>query len=266
LSNRVIQLSLSLLVGILIGGVAGRMTAPITTTPTAVKEQPAKPKQDIRSVAKMVKKAEEAIEASDGGGLGVVGDILNAASVSDLLDWGSAPERVSSRIINEMSDDELISTITSITKIDSDALAEVSDLRDYANRLTHIAMSGIITPEISDEFADVDVSVEFATDASSSGGAEDPRFVFDQNARKIYAVIPNAGIGAENVMVHWYRVDQPENLLFDQYRVSPDDDYSYVWLKAPNREWQPGTYRVEFFSSDELVTPLASGTYSVPEQ
>ena len=263
-SNRVVQLSVTLAIGLLVGGVIGRFTAPAVVVPsiepTGKREAPAK--TGVREMARMVDRAEDLLDSEGGEGLGAVGDILSAASVSDLLDWGRAPEAVSRRIINEMSDAELVSTITSITKIEAEDLEEVSDLREFADRLSHIAMSGIITPDISDEFGSDTMQVEFATDASSSRGAEGAALQFDPTTRKIYAVIPNHAESGDNVMVHWYRVDQPENLLFDQYKVSPGDEYSYVWLKSPGR-WNPGEYRVEFFSADENLTPIASGSYRV---
>lgn len=269
MSNRVVQLSIALVAGLVVGGVVGRMTAPTieSVAPTRTAANTAKPKAapktGIGEVVGLVDRAEEFLDSEAGQGLSAVGDILSAASVTDLLDWGRSPETVSRRIIHEMSDDELVSTITSITKIDAEDLDEISDLRQFAGRLSDIAMSGLITDDLSDEFDSSSIDVEFATDASSSRGAEDPSLEFQIDTRKIYAVIPNQGDGAETVMVHWYRIDQPEILLFDQYKVSPNDEFSYVWLKSSNREWAVGDYRVEFFSDDEFLTPIGSGSYRV---
>lgn len=261
------QIVASLIIGLIVGGFVGRMTAPSVESalPPAAPDQLAKdktaPSSGIGDVVKLVGQAEDYLN-TEGEGLSAIGDILTSASMSDLLNWGRAPEMVSRSIINEMSDEELVSTITSITKIRSEDLDEISDLRDYAGRLSHIAMSGIITPTIADEFDNTTVSVEFGSGASSSRGAEEASLQFEVNTRKIYAVIPNLESSGDNVMVHWYRVDQPENLLFDQYKVSSGDDYSYVWLKSRGG-WAPGDYRVEFFSADEDLAPLASGTYRV---
>ncbi len=262
MSNRGVQLAITLFIGLVIGAFAGRLTAPSpSATSPAERATPARPGPG--SVAKIMERVAEVAGADeDSGLLPIAEDVLGSVGVSDLLDWGRAPEEVSRRVINEMSDAELITTITSVTKIDAEDLAEYSDLRDYANRLTHVALSGIITPDIAEEFGHDTLDVEFGTGASSSYGADDPRFEFDEMARKIYAVIPNHEDAGKNVMVHWYRIDEPENLLFDKYRVNPNDDYSYVWLKSPGR-WGIGEYRVEFFSADEYLTPMASGTYSV---
>jgi hypothetical protein len=261
------QIVASLIMGLIVGGFVGRLTAPsvenarASAAPDQIAKDKKPPSSGIGDIIKLVDQAEDYLD-SEGAGLSAVGDILTTASMSDLLNWGKAPEMVSRSIINEMSDEELVSTITSITKIGSEDLDEISDLRDYAGRLTHIAMSGIITPDIADEFDNATVSVEFGSDASSSGGAEEASLEFEVNTRKIYAVIPNLELSGDNVMVHWYRIDQPENLLFDQYKVSPGDDYSYVWLKSQGG-WDPGNYRVEFFSADETLAPIASGTYRV---
>ncbi len=266
--SRVVQISLSLMLGLLIGVFVGRWSAPSTLTVgdsgrSGVRDD--RPGPGLGDVASLVGKAKKAIESEGGEGLAAVGGIISNASVSDMIDWGRAPENVSRRIINEMSDDELISTITSLTKLTPEDLSEYSDLRDYANRLTHIAMSGIITDELDADFGGEAPQIQFATGANKSTGARDPRRQFEQDTRKIYAVIPNTGSDVDQLMVHWYLIDRRENMLFDRYRVSPSDDYSYVWLKSPSSHWSPGEYRVQFFSADELLTPIASGTYTVVE-
>ncbi len=266
MSNRVVQISASLLIGLVIGGFVGRWTAP----PTSSERDPAlsstsenRPGPGLGAVTKMVAKARKAIGSDGGGGLAAVGEIISNASVSDFADWGRAPEAVSRRIINEMSDDELISTITSMTKITAEDLTGYPDLRDYANRLTQIAMSGIITDELAEDFGYDSPEIQFATGANKSTGARDPQLRFQQDTRKIYAVIPTGGDSSDRLMVHWYRIDQRENLLFDQYQVSPSDDYSYVWLKSPAGRWAPGEYRVQFFTADESLSPIATGTYHI---
>jgi hypothetical protein len=259
-SSRVLQLSVTLAIGLTIGVLVGRWTAPPPATEAAAtSEQATDAGPDIVSeLAKSIKNIDlTGVEK----GLTAVSEIIAAVSVSDILDWGRAPENVSRRIINEMSDDELISTITSVTTITADELAEISDLRDYANRLTHIAMSGVITPDIADTFGHDTLEVEFSIKANKSSGADDPRDEFEADARRIYAVIPNNENSTSTIMVHWYRIDQPEILLFDRYRVSPADNYSYVWLKGPSGPWPSGEYRAEFYSANEDLAPIASGTY-----
>jgi hypothetical protein len=105
--SRAIQISISLIVGLGIGILVGRGTAPSgivdpSSVPPGNSSSPG-----LGDVAKLVGKARKAIESDGGAGLGAVGDILGNASVGDLIDWGRAPENVSRRIINEMSDDEL---------------------------------------------------------------------------------------------------------------------------------------------------------------
>ncbi len=269
----VVALVATLVIGFALGIVTGRVTAPrpdagFQTAATAPGDAAKAKEEDdgpgLGVIAGLAKQAGDFIENSEQAqNLAAVSDILSHASVSDILDWSSNPKQVTGRIINEMSDDELVSTITSITKVTPEQLGEYSDLRDYANRLSHIAMSGLITEDATEEFADIDLTVEFATDASSSRGAEGPSTVFPEKTRKIYAVIPNPGDIGSNVMVHWFRTDQPQKLLLDQYRISPQDNYSYVWLKRPDRRWAEGDYRVEFYSADEFLAPIASGEYRV---
>ena len=265
MSSRVPPLCASLVIGLLIGGLVGRWTAPSVPSDKSAPSIPTQraPDPEHDEISALAKHMQDAIASEAGQGLAAVGEILNAASVSDLLDWGRAPENVSRRIINEMSDDELITTITSMTMITAEELKDISDLRDYANRLSHIAMSGVITPDITDTFGHDSVEVEFSTKANKSTGADDPRFEFYDDTNRIYAVIPNSENSGDNLMVHWYRIDNPEILLFDRYRVSPADEYSYVWLKKAPGQWPAGEYRVEFFSADEYLTPIASGTYQI---
>ena len=194
MESRAIQISISLLVGLGVGILVGRWTAPSgivdpSSVPPGNSSSPG-----LGDVANLVGKARKAIESDGGAGLGAVGDILGNASVGDLIDWGRAPENVSRRIINEMSDDELISTITSITKLTSEDLSDYSDLRSYANRMVHIAMSGIITDELDEDFDYDAPQVEFATGANKSTGARDPQAQFEPGVRKIYAVIPSSNI------------------------------------------------------------------------
>lgn len=263
MSSRVLQLIVTLAIGLMLGGALGRWTAPSPDPAATPGEQVTAPSPGI--ISEIAKNIQNAGLPGAEKGLAAVGEIIAAASVSDILDWGRAPENVSRRIINEMSDDELITTITSITMITADELAEISDLRDYANRLSHIAMSGVITPDIADTFGHDTATVEFSTKANKSSGADDPRYEFYDDARRIYAVIPNNEDSTSTIMVHWYRIDQPEILLFDRYRVSPTDNYSYVWLKGPSGPWPSGEYRAEFYSADEDLTPIASGTYRILE-
>jgi hypothetical protein len=64
------------------------------------------------------------------------------------------------------------------------------------------------------------------------------------------------------VFVKWYRIDEPEILLFDQYAIRRDAEFSYVWLEQENG-WAEGEYAVEFYSADEALKKIASGRYSV---
>lgn len=272
-----ILLAATLIIGFGLGILVGRVTAPEraaqpTDAGAAVAKRVAEKEEKSEGpglgvIAGLAKQAEDFIESSDEAkGLAAMGDLLSHASMTDILDWSRDPQQVTGRIINEMSDEELTSLITSVIQVTPEQLGEYADVRDYANRLSHIAMSGMITDDISEEFDGIDLQVTFATDASSSRGPEDPSTTFPEDTRKIYAVIENAGDVGRNIMVHWYRVDQPQKLLFDQFRVSPNDNYSYVWLKRPDRRWEAGEYRVEFFSADEFLAPIASGTYRVVAQ
>ncbi len=183
-------------------------------------------------------------------------------AIGDLLRLGDGAEELSRLVIDEMSDRELISAITSFTALTRTDLDEVSDLRRYAHRLTEIAMSGVVTDPLPTPFGTS--GVRFATSANTLDGAVDPRGVFDPEDRKIYAVFPSERYEYGHVVVHWYHSGDPELLLFDRYLVKPGDEFSYVWLERP-RGWEPGEYRVEVYSGDEELRALAVGSYRISD-
>ena len=66
MSNRVVQISASLLIGLVIGVFAGRWTAPsLSTDDEASRAQSSGQRPDIGDVARMVSKAKKAIDSDD---------------------------------------------------------------------------------------------------------------------------------------------------------------------------------------------------------
>ena len=64
------------------------------------------------------------------------------------------------------------------------------------------------------------------------------------------------------MFVKWYKADDPKILLFDQYKIQRGADYSFVWLEQESG-WTEGEYVVEFYSADEQLKQVASGSYIV---
>lgn len=257
------KLSTALVIGLALGVALGRATTPPGSDPTAsgrlARHDAAADSEEVASTADRLRA--QALASA----LAELVEARQPASrevVEDLVRWGDGAGDVSRLVINEMSDRELISTITSLTDLTREDLEGVSNLREYANRLAEVAMSGVLTDPIP---APLDANaVEFATSASTVDGPADPRDVFHPGEEKIYAVFPTEGYLDDHVVVHWYHADASELLLFGRYAVNPGDDYSYVWLDPP-QEWQSGPYRVEIFGDDESMPPLAIGSYEVAD-
>ncbi len=62
-------------------------------------------------------------------------------------------------------------------------------------------------------------------------------------------------------MVKWSHLESGRILALSQHRVSREDP---VWAwNDPAGDWLEGTYRVDVYSSDDSMLPLARGEYIV---
>ena len=184
---------------------------------------------------------------------------LGFEGFGELGNW-NATEKIASLAISAMSDEKLTSALVSMTSLTEDQLDDISDLTGYTNRLTEIAMSGLLTDPL--EMDDSIGPVEFATDADVTSGPENPQTRFTSDEEKIYAVFTTENYGESHVFVHWYRVTNPKLLLMEQYRINYRDPYSFVWLEE-RKGWEEGEYRVEVYSDTEDLSPIAHGSFIV---
>jgi hypothetical protein len=84
----------------------------------------------------------------------------------------------------------------------------------------------------------------------------------EAGARRVYAVFPSEGYPLDEVVVKWYRTDNPEILLLGRYPIVRGDAQSFVWLER-RHGWPAGAYGVEFYTSDDRLEKFASGQYVV---
>ncbi len=183
------------------------------------------------------------------------------ALANEAFDWGASPKRVVRGVIDQMDDDQLVSLVSSLTDFTGEELRDGRDLRGFVERLAEVAMDGTLT-----EPAPLDRGVgrvEFAARVDADNAPVDPSNRFLASERRIFAVFESAEFGGEQVFAKWTRASDGEVLLFGRYPIDPRDTYSYVWLGTPSGGWEPGEYRVDFYTTDTEMEMIASGMHVV---
>jgi len=182
------------------------------------------------------------------------------ALLEEIKGRGSEPKEFVREAIGQLSENDLESLLRSAVRMDSDDLAQIEDVPEFAHRLSEIAMNGVVEP---DEADDGQAPTVFFTRTPERN---DPQAVgrhsFASDEHRIYAVFSRDGYNLDDVMVKWFRTDEPEILLFGRYPVTPNEKFSWVWLEK-REGWEPGRYQVDVFSGDEALTPIGRGQFSV---
>ena len=179
--------------------------------------------------------------------------------IDDLEGWDVDPTWLAERVVGTLDPDELRAVISMATRLGEEDLDEIEDIDTFAMRLTEIAMEGTLV----DEGEPLDAaSVQFGTGSSD---IEDPSMLsgrFDPDQRRIYAFFSTGDYSGREVMVKWYRTDEPKVMVFKRHRIRAGSEGDYVWLQ-PRAGWESGDYRVDVYTGDEAMTQLAMGRYSV---
>ncbi len=176
------------------------------------------------------------------------------------FNWRGEVEPAVDFVIDQMSDDELMSVISSLTNLTESEVSSVRDLREFASRLSSVAFDGVFSePEPS---APEVGAVTFSTRVTPENAAEQASENFEVGDDRIYAVFPSEGYRHDKVLAKWYRRDRPALLMLETHAIDPDDNLSYVWFK-PDAGWEPGEYGVEFYTTDDDVEQIATGYYTV---
>ena len=247
---------------LLIGVWMGRLTAPIP------------PSSSLLSVAENAGPGKNALLADtdipdprfDQGaqhaaahGLEALESDPRAELAQKLVMWRGDPAKVLKVVVDSMSDREQRIALTSLTNFSEEQLDGVRDMGRFTRRVAEVAVDSLYDRAAFDLEPVGDVQFSRAVDADSAPERAQERFSSDG---RIYAVFPMDAYRENEVFVKWYRIDEPEILLFDQYAIRRDAEFSYVWLEQENG-WAEGEYAVEFYSADEALKKIASGRYSV---
>ncbi|MCH2169976.1 hypothetical protein MK489_04255 [Myxococcota bacterium] len=176
------------------------------------------------------------------------------------LSWAIDPEAVVGHTIDQMSDRELVTVVTSLTDLTDADFDGIRDVRGFARRLSAVAMEGVITDTA---YSDPRLPrVEFTSEIDSQGfpvgSAED----FGSGSERIYAVFSPDEVPGEEVLVKWSRSDRRELLLFKHFPVWREDESSFVWIEEPGG-WPAGTYDVDIYAANSELPKLSSGQYTV---
>lgn len=255
--NRVASIWVVGLLASAVGFALGRATAPAPPTTPAPTQRVADTESGPHAEAGQASDAGAPIPIDRESLEGFLGMGKRAIS------FGADPNALVRVAVDEMSDDQLISLITSLTDYERDELEDVQDMRAFVNRLADIALDGTLVPA---ENLPPDLAhIEFALEVQADNSAVDPTARFRSDDSRIYAVFETDELGGEEVFAKWVRAEDGEVLLFGRYRIEPGDDFSYVWLDRPGSTWEPGSYRVDFYTSDENLDLLASGSHVISQ-
>ena len=187
------------------------------------------------------------------------GDDPRADLIRTLARFSSDPARVLGVIIDTMSDRELTASISSLTDIAPEKVKESGDSKAYARRLAELAMEGLL--QVQGTEGPILKNVTFSEEGA--GAAEEPtRLTNFSGDGRILATFPMGDYGRDEVFVKWTRVDDPKIMLFNHYPIKSDAETNYVWMR-PKEGWDPGEYRVDFYTADDSLTPIAGGWYVI---
>ena len=179
--------------------------------------------------------------------------------IEDIEAWDIDPTWLAERVVGSLDGDDLRAAISMATRLGDEELDEIEDMDAFAMRLTEIAMEGTLV----DGAEPLDAGeVQFG---AGSADIEDPSMLtsrFDPDQQRIYAFFMPGDYAGREVMVKWYRTDEPKIMVFKRHSIGQRGEPEYVWLQ-PRAGWESGDYRVDVYTGDEAMTQLAMGRYSI---
>lgn len=177
-----------------------------------------------------------------------------------LTRFSGDPTEVIGVIVDRMTREELVASVSSFTEISPEKFKQSADPRALAQRLAQLAMEGLLlTAPEGGQVASVVFSNGRIPPADDEAPAGVRKIVGDG---PVLASFPMGSYAKDEVFVKWTRVDDPKIMLFNHYPIRPEEDSNYVWL-SPKEGWEPGEYQVNFYSADDGLTPLAEGRYVI---
>ena len=81
-------------------------------------------------------------------------------------------------------------------------------------------------------------------------------------SKKIYASFDTSDISDETVLTKWVNKDTGELVLYDFYKINPNLDKNYIWIKN-DKGFKAGNYQVEIFSPSNDFNPISYGQFNV---
>jgi hypothetical protein len=183
------------------------------------------------------------------------------ALISEMQAQEDDPNELIAVAIANSSDEDLIAITSAVTRIDDETLRRSHDVRAFAQRLAEVAIQGL------SEEASVEPSgghVDFAASAVDYDPEALGQQTFSTDQAKIYAIVSLPDYDGRHVMMKWSHLDSGRIHAFSRRRVSRDIPIR-SWHE-PTSDWAEGTYRVDVFTADDAVLPLARGEYVIEER
>jgi hypothetical protein len=182
-------------------------------------------------------------------------------SVRQSGSFPSHPAPLAERFIYKQSAEDLIDYVTAVTNYTRQDLESFGHLHDFVKRLYKLAA----VDQYGSKNHDVPLmgAIGFTDSPVWQMGEERYREGFSsEGANRIYAILPPIPADSGELFVRWTRVDVPGLVLFRKYRTAADVGRNHVWAEKAHG-WQPGSYRVEVYSTDEFLDLLAVGDYVI---
>lgn len=167
--------------------------------------------------------------------------------------------------IDHFNADELEVIIRSYTKLAPHDYPEGVDIHDFAKRLGELYYLDLLEGgDTSFDAAEYAGLIDFNSLVQADNMSTEATDNFSSDTKRIYASFDTSNYTKGSVMVKWSRIDSPEVLIFDKYRVDRSMGSNYIWLEPPDG-WENGTYQVNIYSLEDNLSPLATGVYGVGE-
>ena len=178
--------------------------------------------------------------------------------VAELEARDEDPRELVARAIDQTSDEDLISITAAITRIDAETLRRSHDVRVFARRLAEVAINGVTGDEAP---MPGNGRVRFAASAADDDPDAPPQQTFPSDQGKLYAIVELPEYAADDVILKWSHVESGKIYVFSRHSISRDTP---IWaFHDPPAGWAEGGYRVDVFTADDAVAPLARGEYAI---
>jgi hypothetical protein len=162
-----------------------------------------------------------------------------------------------------MDERELGTILDVATGFRSDELANMENVRGFAERLADIAIEGVLEDaDEEDSAANAPGRVLFATEREHDYPEEVAQTIFSPDDDEIFAIIPMEGQDDGRILLKWIRLEDRKILYFRRRHLAANTRYDTRGLSMPIG-WEPGTYQVTVYSGNEALEPIAAGSYLV---